>query len=160
METNPYGYQYNSNNGPMVQTPSQYQGYAGLPGWQPRQSGEGQKPGPQGRKPERMPKARAQALVGRFKRGIVVASVLCFGSLCGLVAYQQISTTKTTSSTTNSTSSSSSTTSSSSQDDSNSSSSSNSSSDDSSSRASTQQGSSNFGTNNSSSSPFTGSHTS
>jgi len=43
--------------------------------------------------PERMPKARALALVRTFKKWLVVASVVSFGAFSGLAAFHQVSTT-------------------------------------------------------------------
>ncbi len=49
----------------------------------------------------KMPKARALALAQKLKRGVVVASVLGFGAISGLIAFQQsAAATATTSSTT------------------------------------------------------------
>src|SRR5258708_4954680 len=65
-------------------------------------------------RPARMPKAQALALAQKFKRGIVVASILCFGTVGGLVINQTTvtaaqqstsSTTSTNQSTTNQSSS-------------------------------------------------------
>ncbi len=55
------------------------------------QTGVGQKPKP----PERMPKARALALVRSFKRWLVVASLVSFGTFSGLVAFHHVGTTTT-----------------------------------------------------------------
>src|SRR3989440_12805472 len=72
------------------------------------QRGVGQKP----RAAEKMPKTRALALVRTLKRGLVVASIVGFGTFGGLVAFHQVGTTASQissgSSKTNSTSSSSS----------------------------------------------------
>lgn len=69
-----------------------------------------------GQKPkvaERMPKARALALVSKFKKGLVVASLVSFGTVSGLAAFHQVSTTSSTTSKTSSGSSQSTSTSSS-----------------------------------------------
>ena len=50
-----------------------------------------QKPG----QPQRMPKEQALALVRRFKKSLIVASVFGFGIFSGLVAYHQVGTTTT-----------------------------------------------------------------
>src|SRR5258708_11925463 len=105
METNPYEYSttvpwipqqnqlYESayvttRSGSQRPPVSQNQGLA--------QRGVGQKSKP----PERMPKARALALVRTFKKWLVVASVVSFGTFSGLAAFHQVSTTTTTSQTT------------------------------------------------------------
>jgi hypothetical protein len=49
--------------------------------------------GPKPRSPERMPKARALALARTFKKWLTIASVVCFGTLSGLVAFHQVGTT-------------------------------------------------------------------
>ncbi|HLH63628.1 MAG TPA: hypothetical protein VKV20_18250 [Ktedonobacteraceae bacterium] len=109
----------------------------------------------------RMTKARALELVRKFKQSLVVASIISFGSISGLVAYHQIATTtatnSTSSTTSQSTSSSSSSSTNSSSSNSNSSSSNNSSSSSNSSTSSSggyfnQSGSNNFGSSSSSSS--------
>ncbi len=108
-------------------------------------------------KEQRMTKARALELVRKFKQSLVVASIISFGSVSGLIAYHQISTTavnQTTSGASQSTSSSSSSSS-------NSSSSNNNTSNSNSSTSSSngyfnQQGSSNLGSSNSSSSSVSG----
>ena len=98
METNPYEYStkvpwvpqqnqlYESayvttSSGSQRSPVSQNQGLA--------QRGVGQKSKP----PERMPKARALALVRTFKKWLVVASVVSFGTFSGLAAFHQVSTT-------------------------------------------------------------------
>src|SRR5258708_31566812 len=53
------------------------------------QSAAGQKP----RAPEKMPKARALALADTFKRWLVVASIVGFGTFSGLAALHQVGTT-------------------------------------------------------------------
>jgi hypothetical protein len=55
-----------------------------------------QKVGQKAKQPERMPKAQALALADRFKKSLMVASVLGFGVFSGLAAYHQIATTTTT----------------------------------------------------------------
>ena len=49
--------------------------------------------GPKPRSPERMPKARALALARTLKKWITIASIVCFGTLSGLVALHQVGTT-------------------------------------------------------------------
>lgn len=105
----------------------------------------------------RMTKARALELVRKFKQSLVVASIISFGSISGLVAYHQIATTTATNSTSSTTSQS---TSSSSSSSTNSSSSNNNTSSSSNSNSSTsssggyfnQHSSNNFGSSSSSSS--------
>lgn len=102
--------------------------------------------------PDRMSKARALALVRKFKKVLVVASIVSFGSFSGLAAYHQVITTTSQASSnthaTGSSSNSSSSTSNSSSSSSNTSSSSGS--------YFNQQGGSNFGSSNSSSSSASG----
>jgi len=43
--------------------------------------------------PAKMPKAKAQALVRKLKRGIVIASFLCFGTFSALVMSHSVGTT-------------------------------------------------------------------
>jgi hypothetical protein len=86
--------------------------------------------------PEKMPKARALALANTFKRWIVVASIVGFGTFGGLVTLHQVGSTATQTS---------STTSSSTQ---------------SSGSFLQQQGSNNIGTSSSSSTAVSGTHTS
>src|SRR2546426_2170120 len=99
METNPYEYER-----AIPWMPQQNQAYAGrnaavhtgqqLSGLQkqvPQHRAEAQKPKP----PKPMPKARTLAIVQAFKRWLVVASMMTFVSLSGLVAYHQIGTTTT-----------------------------------------------------------------
>ncbi|HZU70240.1 MAG TPA: hypothetical protein VFA09_23415 [Ktedonobacteraceae bacterium] len=108
-------------------------------------------------KEQRMTKARALELVRRFKQWLVVASIVSFGSISGLVAYHQVATTAATSNTSSTTSQS---TSSSSSSSTNSSSSNNNTSSSSNSNSSTsssggyfnQHSSNNFGSSSSSSS--------
>lgn len=104
------------------------------------QRGMGQKSKPA----ERMPKARALALVRTFKKWLVVASVVSFGTFSGLAAFHQVSTTTTSQATNTSsgTSQKTSTTTSSSQ---------------SSNSFLNQQGSNNFGSSNSSQTTVSGS---
>ncbi len=148
METNPYEYsttvpwipqQNQLYESAYVTTPSgsqrppvsQNQGLA--------QRGVGQKSKP----PERMPKARALALVRTFKKWLVVASVVSFGTFSGLAAFHQVSTTTSQATNTSSgTSQKTSTTTSSSQ---------------SSNSFLNQQGSNNFGSSNSSQTTVSGS---
>ncbi len=157
MEINPYEY---DRTVPWI--PQQNQAFAGrdiaarpaqqpsqLQNSRPQQKGGVQKP----RQPERMSKARALGLVRSFKKWLVVASIVTFGSFSGLVAYHQIGTTAidhTSSGSSQSTSSSSSSSS-------NSSSSSSNSSNSSSNGYFNQQGSSNFGSSSSSQSSVSGS---
>ena len=163
MQTNPY--EYDTYNSPVAWIPQQNQlkshesRYVREYTRQPQPSNiqsqrlhpvtaKEQKP----KAPERMPKARALALVRKFKKVLVVASIVSFGSFSGLAAYHQaITTTSQASSSTHATGSSSNSTS-------NSSSSSSSSSSTSSSSGSyfNQQGNSNFGSSNSSSSSVSG----
>ncbi len=56
--------------------------------------------------PARMPKAKALALVGLFKKSLVVMSLAAFASFSGLVAYHQINSSSSQQSTTSTTSSS------------------------------------------------------
>ena len=147
METNPYEYSttvpwipqqnqlYESINvttrtGSQQPPVSQNQGLA--------QRGVGQKSKP----PERMPKARALALVRTFKKWLVVASVVSFGTFSGLAAFHQVSTTSQATNTSSGTSQKTSTTTSSSQ---------------SSNSFLNQQGSNNFGSSNSSQTTVSGS---
>ena len=149
METNPYEYsttvpwipQQNqlyenayvtTSSGSQRPPVSQNQGLA--------QRGVGQKSKP----PERMPKARALALVRTFKKWLVVASVVSFGTFSGLAAFHRVSTTTTSQATNTSsrTSQKTSTTTSSSQ---------------SSNSFLNQQGSNNFGSSNSSQTTVSGS---
>ena len=167
MQTNPY--EYDNYNQPVAWIPQQnqvkppYEGrYVREYTRQPQPSNiQNQRLQPSTAKerkpkaPERMSKARALALVRKFKKVLVVASIMSFGSFSGLAAYHQaITTTSQASSSTHTTGSSSNSSSSTS----NSSSSSSSSSNTSSSSGSyfNQQGSSNFGSSNSSSSSASG----
>jgi len=117
--------------GPQRPPVSQNQGLA--------QRGMGQKSKP----PERMTKARALALVGTFKKWLVVASLVSFGTFSGLASFHQVSTTASQATNTSSgTSQKTSTTTSSSQN---------------SNSFLNQQGSNNFGSSNSSQTTVSGS---
>lgn len=154
MEINPYEYE---RTVPWI--PQQNQAFAGrdigarpgqLQNSRPRQKGGVQKP----KQPERMSKARALSLARAFKKSLVVASIVTFGSLSGLVAYHQVGTTavsNTSSGSSQSTPASSSSTSSSN------SSASSSSSNSSSNGFFNQQGNNNFGSSSSSNSSVSGS---
>src|SRR5437588_11572790 len=66
------------------------------------QPGSGnQKPRP----PQKMPKAQTLALARMFKKWLVVASIVSFGTFSGLVALHQVGSTTTTSNSTSSKSS-------------------------------------------------------
>jgi hypothetical protein len=107
METNPYNY-----DTAMPWVPQQNQLYRGGDGrvyanqqrssvveqQRPQQRDGGQKP----KVVERMPKARALALVSKFKKGLVVASLVSFGTVSGLAAFHQIGTTTSSTSKTSS----------------------------------------------------------
>lgn len=100
METNPYEY-----NGTIPWIPQQNQLYEGnyttastgqqrpavLQNLKPQQRSVDQKPKP----PKPMPKARALALARTFKKWLVIASLVSFGTFSGLVAYHQVGTTAT-----------------------------------------------------------------
>ncbi len=152
METNPYDY-----NRQIPWIPQQH------PYYQHRNAtnSTGRDDSPQSRlnppvqkpKPERMPKARAMALAQTLKRWLVVASLVSFGALSGLVALHPVSATASTTSnsTSNNTKSSTSSqaapaTSSSSQNDDNSNNS----------GFFNQPGGNNFGSSNSSQAPVSG----
>src|SRR5690242_5467286 len=110
-------------------------------------------PRSQGAKKANMPKAQALALTQKLKNGLVVASVLCFGSLGGfLVGHSTLTTTVTTTATqqTAKTSQASATSSSQASNPSNTSSTS----------SSQQQGGSNFGSTSTNQAPVSGSSTS
>jgi hypothetical protein len=106
METNPY--QYDSYNKSVPWIPQQNQVYEGwytpgrssqqrspvLQNSRPQQRIVDQKPKPA----ERMPKARALALVRTFKKWLVAASLVGFLSLSGLVASHQVGTSATSTS--------------------------------------------------------------
>jgi len=157
METNPY--EYNSNNESVAWTPQQnrpdppYEGRyvreytrqqqpSNVQNQKLQLAGKEQKP----KAPERMSKARALNLVHKFKKVLVVGSIVGFGSFSGLAAYHQaITTTSQTSSNTQSTPATGS-----------SSNSSSSSSNTSSSNSSSSNTGSNFGSSNSSSSSVSG----
>jgi hypothetical protein len=157
MEPNPYEYNNYKHFNPL---PQQSQGFVGENAGAPTSSQHSTNPPDQrsvqaqkARTPERMPKARAQALARRFKRWVAVASIVGFGTLSGVIAYHQLSTTTATTQTSASASSTTtpatvtpSATASSSSQDSNSNSS-----------GILQQGGNNFGQNGSSSSAVTGS---
>src|SRR6266571_7652201 len=126
MKTNPYEYDTS-----IQWRPQQNQPYEGryvsprtgqqqrpvLQNQRPQLRNENKKPRP----PEKMPKARALALARSFKKWLVVASLVGFGTFSGLVAFHQVGATtnqsthtssgSSTTSTTTSTSSSSSQTS-------------------------------------------------
>lgn len=109
MENNPYGYD-KSKIWPMSQNQPYTTNYPG--------ASMNQQPGaPQAvrtaqtrdgriRKPApvRMPKDKALALAGLFKRALVVISLATFASFSGLVAYHQVSTASASTSTTTSSS--------------------------------------------------------
>src|SRR5713101_8545665 len=148
METNPYKYsttvlwiprQNQLYESAYVTTPSGSQRPSDSQNQGLAQRGVGQKSKP----PERMPKARALALVHTFKKWLVVASVVSFGTFSGLAAFHQVSTTTSQATNTSSgTSQKTSTTTSSSQ---------------SSNSFLNQQGSNNFGSSNSSQTTVSGS---
>jgi hypothetical protein len=149
METNPYKYsttvpwiprQNQLYESAYVTTPSGSQRPSDSQNQGLAQRGVGQKSKP----PERMPKARALALVRTFKKWLVVASIVSFGTFSGLAAFHQVSTTTTSKATNTSsgTSQKTSTTTSSSQ---------------SSNSFLNQQGSNNFGSSNSSQTTVSGS---
>ncbi len=59
-----------------------------------------QNPGPRGagqkkRPPQKMPRARAQALATKLKRGLAISSIVGFGAFSGLVALHQVGSTTT-----------------------------------------------------------------
>jgi hypothetical protein len=148
MKTNPYEYsttvpwiprQNQLYESAYVTTPSGSQRPSDSQNQGLAQRGVGQKSKP----PERMPKARALALVRTFKKWLVVASVVSFGTFSGLAAFHQVSTTTSQATNTSSgTSQKTSTTTSSSQ---------------SSNSFLNQQGSNNFGSSNSSQTTVSGS---
>ncbi len=100
METNPYEY-----NGTVPWIPQQNQRYesnyvtahtgqqrpAVLQNQKLQQRSVDQKPKP----PKPMPKARALALARTFKKWLVIASLVSFGTFSGLVAFHQVGTTAT-----------------------------------------------------------------
>ena len=118
METNPYEYDTS-----VQWRPQQNQLYEGryvsprtgqqqppvLQNQRPQLRSGNQKPKP----PEKMPKARALALARSFKKWLVVASLVSFGTFSGLVAFHQVGSTTTASRSTSTSSGSSQTTSSS-----------------------------------------------
>ena len=111
METNPYEYDTS-----VQWRPQQNQLYEGryvtahtgqqqppvLQIQRPQLRSGNQKPKP----PEKMPKARALALARSFKKWLVVASLVSFGTFSGLVAFHQVGSTTTASGSTSSGSSS------------------------------------------------------
>ena len=117
METNPYEY-----NTPVQWRPQQNQLYEGryvtartrpqqppvLQNYRPQAGSGNQKPRP----PEKMPKAQALALARTFKKWLVVASLVSFGTFSGLVAFHQVGSTTTSNQSTSTSSGSSSTSSS------------------------------------------------
>ena len=102
METNPYEYDTS-----VQWRPQQNQFYEGryvsprtgqqqppvLQNQKPQLRNGNQKPKP----PEKMPKARALALARSFKKWLVVASLVSFGTFSGLVAFHQVGSTTTAS---------------------------------------------------------------
>ena len=118
METNPYEYDTS-----VQWRPQQNQLYEGryvsprtgqqqppvLQNQRPQLRSGNEKPKP----PEKMPKARALALARSFKKWLVVASLVSFGTFSGLVAFHQVGSTTTASRSTSTSSGSSQTTSSS-----------------------------------------------
>ena len=168
METNPY--EYDSYNKSVAWIPQQNQPDPPYEGRYVRQytrqqpsnvqnqrlqpaAGKEQKP----KAPERMSKARALTLVHKFKKALVVASVVGFGSFSGLAAYHQaITTTSQTSSNTHTTPATGSSSNSSSSTSNSSSTNSSSTSNSNSSNSSSTNNSSNFGSSNSSSSSVSG----
>lgn len=108
---------------------------------------------PQGAKKTNMPKAQALALTQKLKNGLVVASVLCFGTLGGWLAGHSTVTVPATTTANQQTTKASQTTTTSSSQASNASSTSSTSS-------SQQQGGSNFGATSTNQAPVSGSSTS
>src|SRR2546430_10050945 len=113
METNPYEYDTS-----VQWRPQQNQFYEGryvsprtgqqppvLQNQRPQLRSGNQKPKP----PEKMPKARALALARSFKKWLVVASLVSFGTFSGLVTFQQVGSTTTATGSTSTSSGSSST---------------------------------------------------
>jgi hypothetical protein len=149
MKTNPYEYdrtipwipqQNQFYQGSYITTPTNRQPSA-MPNHQrPQQRVVNHKPNSS----QRMPKVQALALARTLKKGIVIASLVSFGTLSGLVAFHQITgaTNQVSSGSSHSTSSSTSTSTSSSQ---------------SSNSLLNQQGGNNFGSSNSSQAPVSGS---
>jgi len=138
METNPYEY---STTVPWIPQQNQHYENAHVT---TRIGQQGLAKRSQKSKPtERMPKTRALALVRTFKKWLVVASVVSFGTFSGLAAFHQVSTTTSQSTHTSSgTSQKTSTTTSSSQN---------------ANSFLNQQGSNNFGSSNSSQTTISGS---
>jgi hypothetical protein len=58
-----------------------------------------QNPGQKRRPPQKMPKARAQALAHTLKRGLAISSIMGFGAFSGLVALHHVGSTSTTTTT-------------------------------------------------------------
>lgn len=148
METNPYEY---STIVPWI--PQQHQLYENTyvatragqqrPPLPPNQGLAQRSVGQKAKPPERMPKARALALVRTFKKWLVVTSLVSFGTFSGLAAFHQVGTTTGQATHTSSgTSQNTSTTTSSSQNSNN---------------FLNQQGSNNFGSSNSSQTTASGS---
>ncbi len=97
METNPYEYdkpvpwipQQNQLSEGRDVTARTSQQLSPLQNQRLQQRGGSQKPKP----PERMPKARALALVRTLKKWLVITSFVSFATFSGLVAYHQVDTT-------------------------------------------------------------------
>jgi hypothetical protein len=94
METNPYEYDRPLPWIPQENRLHEARYIPARPGHQPsamqyqewQQRVQDQKPRPQ----ERMPKSRTLELVSLFKKRLIVASLVLFGLLSGLVAYHQV----------------------------------------------------------------------
>lgn len=94
METNPYEYDRPLPWIPQENRQNEARYIQARPGHEPsakqyqewQQRVQEHKPRPQ----ERMPKARALELVSLFKKRLIVASLVLFGLLSGLVAYHQV----------------------------------------------------------------------
>src|SRR5438046_7507127 len=102
METNPYEYdttvqwrpqQNQIYEGRYVSARAGQQQSPVLQKQRPQPGSGNQKPRP----PEKMPKARALALARTFKKWLVVASLVSFGTFSGLVAFHQVGSTTTAS---------------------------------------------------------------
>ena len=103
LEANPYQYdnyvrtvprvpqQNQYTEGRYVTAPTSQQQSAVLPNQRPQQRGGAHSP----KSAERMPKARALALVRTLKKWLVIASLASFGTFSGLVAYHQVAITTT-----------------------------------------------------------------
>src|SRR5690349_10822940 len=98
METNPYEYdrsipwtpqQNQFYQGSHVTARTNQQPFSVLQNQRPQQRVVHQKPTPK----QRMPKAQALALARTLKKGLVIASLVSFGTLSGLVAFHQIAST-------------------------------------------------------------------